>query len=124
VIRQQGSSEDGRSGPSEELAMGADLGRTDPGQIEDDGRTARDEDWPEIIQETETGTGSRASSKTKRIEDEAAAAAGRGGRRPGRAMAAAARREEELTYCSDTMLGIDKLYSLGPKATTYSYMYR
>jgi hypothetical protein len=51
----------------------------------------------------------------KRIEDEAAEAAGRGGRRPGRATAAATRRGEELTYCSDTMLGIDKLYSLGAK---------
>jgi hypothetical protein len=33
----------------------------------------------------------------------------------GRAAAAAARRGEELTYCSDTMLGIDKLYSLRVK---------
>jgi hypothetical protein len=35
-------------------------------------------------------------------------------RRPD-AAAAAARRGEELTYCSDIMLGIDKLYSLGAK---------
>jgi hypothetical protein len=48
-------------------------------------------------------------------EGEAAAAAGRDGRRPGRAAAVDARRGEELTYCSDTMLGIDKLYSLGAK---------
>jgi hypothetical protein len=46
-------------------------------------------------------------------EEKVAAAAGRGGRRPGRAAATAARRGE--TYGSDTMLGIDKLYSLGAK---------
>jgi hypothetical protein len=48
-------------------------------------------------------------------EGEVVAAAGRGGRRPGRPAAAAAMRGEELTYCSDTMLGIDKLYSLRAK---------
>jgi hypothetical protein len=46
-------------------------------------------------------------------EEKAAGATGRGSRRPGRAAAAAARRG--ATYGSDTMLGIDKLYSLGAK---------
>jgi hypothetical protein len=79
-------------------------GRADPGA----GRSS----WRASL-ENESSTKERRTAPE--IEDEAAAAAGRGSRRPGRAAAMAARRGEELTYSSDTMLGIDKLYSLGAK---------
>jgi hypothetical protein len=73
------------------------------------GRADRCGDGPDVGGERRDEA--RGSSPVARKK--AAAAAGRGGRRPGRAAAAAARRG--ATYGSDTMLGIDKLYSLGAK---------
>jgi hypothetical protein len=44
--------------------------------------------------------------------------------RPGRCSGGGHEQRGSVEPCSDTMLGIDELYSLGPKATIYSYMYR
>jgi hypothetical protein len=86
----------GRSGAWQQEAMS---GSGEAGQVEGPGGAAR---------QTPTETVSSPAARKRRRRRPDVAAGGRGGRR--RRL-----RGEELTYCSDTMLGIDKLYSLGAK---------